>query len=39
MQPALPSGFDCKYKCWGVEYFYKGSVREKYMQFLGGRQY
>lgn len=39
MQTALPPGFDCKYKFWGIEYFYKGSVREKKIQFLAGRQY
>lgn len=39
MQTALPPGFDCKYECWGIEYFYKGSVREKKLQSLAGRQY
>lgn len=29
MQHALLPGFDCKYKCWSIETFYKGSVRKK----------
>lgn len=29
MQPALPPGFDYKYKYWGIEIFCKDSVRKK----------